>query len=110
MQGNSNKFGHWLGAFCMGLALTLGGISSYSWADANTSAQQATVQAMAQRLDINQASKEQLSGLPGIGPVKAEAIVAWREQQGRFTSLQDLENIKGIGARTAARLEPLISF
>jgi len=61
-------------------------------------------------ININQATTEQLNSLPGIGPAKAEAIITAREQKGSFTSTADLQKVKGIGKKTAARLEPLISF
>lgn len=54
-------------------------------------------------IDINQASVEQLMELPGIGQSKAEAIVAYRAQN-KFTSKEDLLNIKGIGEKLLAKL------
>lgn len=49
-------------------------------------------------VNINQASKEELAeSLPGVGPVKAAAIVEYREKNGPFKSLDDLEKVKGIG-------------
>lgn len=72
--------------------------------------QRSMIQQSATRLNINQASLEQLSTLPGIGPTKASAIILVREQKGSFANLSDLQAVKGIGARTTARLEHLISF
>lgn len=72
--------------------------------------QQTTALAAAQRLNINEANAEQLASLPGIGPSKAEAILTNREANGRFNSLDDLQRVKGIGAKTAERLAPLVSF
>lgn len=77
---------------------------------AATESTNATVAAAAQRLNINQASVEQLSSLPGIGPVKAEALVAKRTERGGFTSLEQLTEVKGIGIKTVEKLEPFISF
>ncbi|NLW05775.1 MAG: ComEA family DNA-binding protein [Pseudomonadaceae bacterium] len=71
---------------------------------------QTTIQQSVSRININQASAEQLSSLPGIGPLKAEAIILVREQKGSFTNLTDLQQVKGIGTKTTARLEHLISF
>lgn len=68
------------------------------------------VQQAASRINVNQASAEQLSTLPGIGPFKAEAIIAAREQKGGFSSVADLQVVKGIGEKTIARLEHLVSF
>jgi competence protein ComEA len=55
-------------------------------------------------VDLNTATVEQLDALPGIGPVTAAAIVAWRESNGRFTSVDQLGDVDGIGP---ARLEKL---
>lgn len=49
------------------------------------------------RLDINTATAEQLDGLKGIGPVKARAIVDYRRQHGPFRSVDDLQNVPGLG-------------
>lgn len=48
------------------------------------------------RVDINTASKEVLMELPGIGEAKAEAIISYRSQHGRFERIEDLTNIEGI--------------
>ncbi|SFX62031.1 ComEA family DNA-binding protein [Marinospirillum alkaliphilum] len=67
-------------------------------------------QQSAERINVNTASAEQLAALPGIGPSRAEAIIALRNEKGSFTNTNELQQIRGIGAATAARLEPLISF
>lgn len=55
----------------------------------------------AQPVDINQADAATLSqALNGIGPKKAEAIVKYRAEHGAFKSLEDLEKVSGIGAKT----------
>jgi competence protein ComEA len=55
-------------------------------------------------VDLNTATEEQLDALPGVGPVTAAAIVAWRDANGSFTSVDQLADIEGIGP---ARLEKL---
>lgn len=53
------------------------------------------------RVDINSASAEEISqALVGIGPSKAEAIVAYREEFGQFEDVDELINVRGIGLRT----------
>jgi len=58
-------------------------------------------------IDLNSATVEQLDTLPGIGPVTAAAIVAWRDANGKFTSVDQLGDVDGIGP---ARLEKLRSL
>ena len=55
-------------------------------------------------VNINTATKDELIALQGIGPAKAQAIVDYRKQNGPFKSVDDLRNVKGIGAK---RLEKL---
>lgn len=55
----------------------------------------------AAQVNINTADAETLSSeLTGIGQSKAEAIVAYRDQHGPYKSIEDLANVKGIGAAT----------
>ncbi len=61
------------------------------------------------RLDLNRASAGELEALPGIGPARARAIVRWREEHGRFRSVEDLLEVSGIGPATLDRLRPLIA-
>jgi competence protein ComEA len=58
-------------------------------------------------LDLNSATVEELDALPGVGPVTAAAIVAWRQANGRFTSVDQLADVDGIGP---ARLDKLRSL
>jgi competence ComEA-like helix-hairpin-helix protein len=58
--------------------------------------------------DLNRASREELELLPGIGPVKADRIARWREEHGRFGSLEDLLEVHGIGPITVERLRGLV--
>jgi competence protein ComEA len=52
--------------------------------------------AAGQTVNINTATAEQLDALPGIGPTKAQAIIDYRNEHGRFSSIEDIQNVKGI--------------
>jgi competence protein ComEA len=55
-------------------------------------------------VNINEASAEELQVLPGIGPQRAEDIVAYREENGAFESVDELVNVPGIGPKTLEEL------
>ncbi|MFP4446072.1 MAG: ComEA family DNA-binding protein [Desulfosudaceae bacterium] len=57
-------------------------------------------QADSGKININTATAEELTALNGIGQVYAARIVAYRQTHGKFTSLDELKNIKGIGDQT----------
>ncbi len=60
-------------------------------------------------VDINTADAKTLAeGLNGIGLSKAEAIVAYREENGPFKSADELANVKGVGEKTVERNRDLI--
>lgn len=58
-------------------------------------------------LDINTATVEEFSALPGIGPVLARRIVDFRTQNGLFASISDLSRVEGIGEK---RLEAILDY
>jgi competence protein ComEA len=60
-------------------------------------------------VDLNSASAEQLDALPGVGPVTAQKIVAYRQQHGPFTSADGLDAIPGIGPARIADLKGLVT-
>lgn len=60
--------------------------------------------AWAGSININTATAAELEGLPGIGPSKAAAIVEYRTQNGPFASVDQLDNVAGIGPATLAGL------
>lgn len=60
-----------------------------------------------QPVNLNTASLVQLEELPGVGPVMAGKIVAWRTENGRFSRIEELQEIDGVGPKTYAKLAPL---
>lgn len=61
------------------------------------------------KINLNQATVEQLETLPGIGPSKAEDILSYREEVGSFKAIEDLKEVSGIGEKTFEKLKDLIS-
>ncbi len=67
--------------------------------------------AFAGKININNASAEQIaSAMTGIGESKAKAIVEYRSSHGKFKSVQDLENVDGIGSKTVEKNKDKISL
>lgn len=60
------------------------------------------------KVNLNTATAEQLDTLPGVGPVTAQAILGWRQTNGRFGAVDDLLDVKGIGEATLAELRDLV--
>ena len=58
------------------------------------------------RLNLNEASATQLENLPGIGPSKAKAIIAYRDKHGGYRSVDELLEVKGIGPKMLEKLLP----
>jgi competence protein ComEA len=61
------------------------------------------------KVNLNTATEEQLESLPRVGPAMAAKILAWRTQNGRFTSIDDLMNVSGIGQKTFDGLKDLVT-
>jgi competence protein ComEA len=61
-------------------------------------------------INVNTATAEELTALPGIGQVTAEAIIAYREENGPFASLQDLDEVSGIGPSTLENIAAQVVF
>ena len=67
--------------------------------------------AFAGKININNASADQIaSAMTGIGESKAKAIVDYRSSHGKFKSVQDLENVDGIGSKTVEKNKDKITL
>ncbi len=60
-------------------------------------------------VNINTASAEQLEMLPGVGEVRARAILAERKGRGGFKSIDDLRAVKGVGDSLLERMRPYVT-
>lgn len=99
-----------LGVFAVGCLM-----GTPVWADHHEAAEEAAEAAEEQMpeaagpIDINTADAAALQGLPGIGETKAAAIIAHRDANGPFASVDDLTNVKGIGEKTLEKLKEQIT-
>ena len=61
------------------------------------------------KININQASLEELQEIPGIGEVRAQAIIDHREEAGSFDSIEDIQQVSGIKGKTFEKIEAYIT-
>ena len=61
-------------------------------------------------VDLNTADETALESLPEVGPVTAQAIIAWRTEHGAFTAISQLLDVDGIGDATLAQLTPYVTI
>ncbi|MEG1661251.1 MAG: helix-hairpin-helix domain-containing protein [Clostridiales bacterium] len=60
------------------------------------------------KVELNHATLAQLDALPGIGPVKAAAIIDYRQKKGNYSTIEQLLDVKGIGAKTYENIKDLV--
>lgn len=84
-----------------------GGSQASAGSSAGPGGSTGTGTAPGELVDLNAATVAQLDTLPGVGPVTAAKIVAWREEHGRFTRVEELQEVSGVGPKTYAEIAPL---
>ncbi len=127
LTANERKIALFLvGSFVLGLGIRLYQQTfpdrqqfDYSASDSTFAALSARVPAKEERsspsssvvfpVNINRATKKELVRLPGIGDKTAERIVAYREERGAFSAIDDLRKVKGISQSKLEKIKPLIT-
>ena len=61
------------------------------------------------KVNLNTADESELETLPRIGPAMAQRIIAWRDENGRFTAVEDLLSVTGVGEKTFEGLKDLVT-
>ena len=61
-------------------------------------------------VNLNSATQAQLEELPGVGPVTAQSILAFRSENGAFTAVDELLEVSGIGDATLAKIAPYVTL
>ncbi len=61
------------------------------------------------KVNLNRAGADELQTLPGVGPVLAQRMVDWRKAHGRYRTIDDLQEVKGIGKKRLEQLRSLVT-
>ncbi|MFQ6371508.1 ComEA family DNA-binding protein [Shewanella sp. YIC-542] len=100
---------HYLKAMAMAAALLLPAWSTLAVAEP-AKTDMGMQQMHMQKININTATAAELQMLNGIGEAKAQAIVEYREANGKFTSLEELTKVKGIGPKLLEKNAGMLSL
>lgn len=63
-----------------------------------------------EKVNLNSATLEQLQALPGVGPAIAKSIVEYRTKVGKFSKIEDILNVKGIGEKKFQRMKDRLTI
>lgn len=72
--------------------------------------EQNVTQSAQQKVNINTANQQALESLPGIGPTYAQRIIAYRKENGKFKTIEELKKIKGIAQKRLDNLKPFVKL
>lgn len=103
----------WLRGVAVALAIAAGTavvVSSPAAAQEQGQAEEAVTPAAEGVVNLNTATAQQLTLLPGIGQSKAEAIVSLRERRGPFQRVEQIMLVRGVGRATFRRLRPMLTL
>jgi competence protein ComEA len=70
-----------------------------------TAQKNATQSSISQKVNLNTATVEELQTIPGIGPAMAKRVVEYRSKVGKFTKIEDIINVKGIGEKKFQKMK-----
>lgn len=93
--------------FVLIVALAAGNVFATTTPESN-SGQPEVAAKLSEKVNINTADEAVLVSLPGIGPKTAAAIISFRDQHGKFNSIQELTQVKGIGEKKVKKIEPYL--
>ena len=88
---------------------TIPGASGAQGAGAGYAGQGSTVGSKGVLVDLNTADATALDALPGVGPVLSQRILDWRTAHGRFSSVEELGEVSGIGVKLLAQIGPKVT-
>ena len=93
------------------LGLLFGSMSALAQqANSGSAAATKTTAAAAAKINLNSATAEQLTALPGIGSATAKLIIEHRTNVGKFSRIEELMNVKGIGEKKFEAIKDLITL
>lgn len=75
----------------------------------NNNTSTSSTQSSNKKININNATQADLENLPGIGAATAQKIISYRQEKGKFNSIEDIKNVKGIGDSKYDSIKDLIS-
>jgi len=92
-------------ALCVGLMMSSVSIMAQKSASTRAASKSASTQASTEKINLNSATVEQLESLPGIGPAMAKTIVEHRTKVGKFSRIEEIMKVKGVGEKKFQKIK-----